>query len=470
MVRTRDDEARRRGDLADGPASGPASGPAEGDAGEPAGEPASEPAGEPAGEPASEPAYLVFADWLQAQGHPWGELIVLQHRAAQAAERGERAALEGAAARLLEDRGAEIVGELPLEGAELTWQLGFVRRARLRTLADKGVVLAGARALLAAHAAHMLERLVLDPRPERFDTTRDWDSSTDNIVDPWPDWDELGPLLHGRVPHLGFGGWPAAAASAYVRMPGFDPLSRWLRTTVRALELTGSGPGGPRQPLELLKLVELDVRYADAGDADLEALASSRLPALERYAVSLGGSSHCILDDVYAPEEYSGGSGGGGEDGEGEGDADADVDVDVLRYPAYYSAEDLENLGVHRVSTHVRAGALRRLLDGIPAGVVDFGMPSSMLSDELLDVIVGHPRIPTLRRLDLSACMIGDQNVAILFEASGALARIGAIDLSRNRLTARFVGQLAAALPNAIIGEQGSGEPDFFMRYVATME
>ena len=429
-----------------------------------------------ASERAGEPAYLVFADWLQAQGHPWGELIVLQHRAAHAAA-GARPALEVAAARLLEDHGAEIVGELPLEGAELSWQLGFVRRARLRTLADASAVLAGARALLTAPASHMLEKLVLDPRPERFDTTRDWSSSADNIVDPWPDWDELGPLLHERVPHLGFGGWPAAAASAYVRMPGFDPISRWLRTTLRALELTGSRPGAPGQRLELLALVELDVRYADAGDADLEALASSRLPALQRYAVSLGGSSHCILDDVYAPEEYRGRGGAedeGGEDvdvdvGEDE-DEDEDVHEDVLRYPAYYSAEDLENLDVHRVSTHVRAGALRRLLDGIPAGVIDFGVPSSMLSDELLDVIVGHPRIPTLRRLDLSACMIGDQNVAILLEGRGALGRIGAIDLSRNRLTARFAGQLAAALPNASIGEQGSGEPDFFMRYVATME
>jgi hypothetical protein len=402
-------------------------------------------------DPAGESAYLVFADWLHVQGHPWGELIVLHHRAAHAATADERAALEGAAALLLEDRGARILGELPREGAALIWHLGFVRRARLRTLADAGTVLACARALLRAPAARMLEELVLDPRPDRFDTTRDWGNSATNIVDPWPDWDELGPLVHERVPRLAFGGWPASAASAYVRMPGFDPISRWLRTTVRALALTGSAPAA-RGALELPALVELDVRYADAGDADLEALAASKLPALERYTVSLGGSSYCILDDVYAPEEYD-------EDNE-----------DQERYPSHYSAEDLENLDFHEVSTHVRAGALRRLLDGLPAKVTDFGMPNSTLSDELLDAIAGHPRIPALRRLDLSACMIGDQNVAILLEASGALARVGAIDLSRNRLSARFMDRIVAALPNAIVGEQGHGEPDFFMRYVATME
>jgi hypothetical protein len=48
--------------------------------------------------------------------------------------------------------------------------------------------------------------------------------------------------------------------------------------------------------------------------------------------------------------------------------------------------------------------------------------------------------------------------------------RIGAIDLSRNRMTARFSSRLPRALPNATLGEQSGTTPDFFMRYVATME
>jgi len=122
------------------------------------------------------------------------------------------------------------------------------------------------------------------------------------------------------------------------------------------------------------------------------------------------------------------------------------------------------------VQTDVRDEALRRLLDALPAGVTDLGVPSSALTDELLDTLVTHPRIATLRRLDLSACAIGDRSAAILLEAAGAIARIGAIDLSRNQLTPRLTGRLAAALPNATLGEQGRAAPDFFMRYVATME
>ncbi|HWU87089.1 MAG TPA: hypothetical protein VN253_07430 [Kofleriaceae bacterium] len=398
-----------------------------------------------------DPAYLVFADWLQSQGHPWGELVILHHRTSIAPTEAERAELERAAELLLAERGAEILGELPRDGADLVWHLGFVRRARLKTPADGGAVLAAARALLAAPAARMIETLVLAPLPDRFDTTRDWDSSPDNIVDPWPDWDDLGPLVHERLAHLGFGGWPATAASAYVRMPSFDAVSRWLRTTLRKLELTGSARDA-RDRLDLPELVELDLRYADASSADLDVIAASKLPALERLSISLGGSSHCILDDVYAPAEYD-------ED-----------DEDQERYPDHYSAADLESMEVHGVSTDVRGEALRRLLDALPPRLSDFGLPSSVLNAELLGTLVRHPRIATLRRLDLSACTISDQTVPILIEARDALARIGAIDLSRNQLTSRFTSRLAAALPNATIGEQGRSEPDFFMRYVATME
>lgn len=400
---------------------------------------------------ADDPAYLVFADWLQAQGHPWGELVVLHHRAAIAPSPDERTALEQAAAHLLEVHARAILGDPPRAEDELIWHLGFVRRARLVTPPEPRDVLAAARSLLASPAARMLETLVLDPRPERFDTTRDWGRSAENIVDPWPGWDALGPLVQERIPHLGFGGWPARAAAAYVRMPSFAALSRWLRTGVRKLELTGSSRQD-RERLKLPGLVELDLRYAEAAADDLEAIAASELPALERLAISLGGSSQCILDDVYEPAEYD-------EDNEGQG-----------RYPAQYTADDLQRLEVHDVEASVRAEALRRLLDALPPRVTDFGVPSSALDGELLQAVVRHPRIPTLRRLDLSGCTLSDREVVILLEAHAALAQVGAIDLSRNRITSQYVGRIAAALPNAIIGEQGQEDPDFFMRYVATME
>lgn len=400
---------------------------------------------------ADDPAYLVFADWLQSQGHPWGELVVLQHRLAKAAPE-ERDTLEGAVAQLLEHHGEDIIGGLPRDADTLDWHLGFVRRAQLVTPAQAEPILAATEALLGAPAARMLEALALAPRVERLDTTRDWGNSAGNIVDPWPDWDELGKLLHERVPRLAFGEGPRPrAAAAYVRMPSFDMISRWLRTTLRSLELTGSAPG-VRAPLELLHATELAVRYAEAGDEDLAALAASKLPVLERLSVALGGSAHCILDDVYAPEEY-----------------DSDNE-DQERYPSHYFAGDLEALEVHEVSSNVGPEALRRFLDAVPPGVTDLGLPSSALNQGLLEVVVAHPRLATLRRLDLSACGLRDLEAEVLRGASGPLGRLASIDLSRNRLSAEGAAHLARVLPNAALAEQGSEDPDFFMRYVATME
>jgi hypothetical protein len=86
-----------------------------------------------------------------------------------------------------------------------------------------------------------------------------------------------------------------------------------------------------------------------------------------------------------------------------------------------------------------------------------------------------HPcRQPAIGRDDTPAtpvrCTLGDQLAPLLLEARTALSQIGAIDLSRNGFGSQVSGRLAAALPNASIGEQGRGAPDFFMRYVATME
>lgn len=397
-----------------------------------------------------DPAYLVFADWLQSRGHPWGELVALQHAAATAPTPRRRDELAAAAEKLLQEHARAILGELPPEQAQLVWHLGFVRSARLVTPATSNTLLAAVRALLRLPVARMLESLILDPRPEQFTTNQDWSSSSENIVDPWPDWDELGPLLHERVPHLGFGGWPAPAAAAYVQMPSFDIISRWLRG-LRRLELTGSWRAR-REILDLPELVDLEVRFADASDAALDALAASKLPALERCVVWLGGSSNCILDDVYPPADRD------------------DDDEDQDRYPPNYSAADLEHLEIHGVRTAISGKTLRGFVDALPPLVTELGLPSSRLSAELIELLVRSPRIATLRRLDLSGSALGDDAARALLGARAALARIGVIDLARNQITSSWTSQLTAALPNVNIGEQGQREPDFFFRYVATME
>src|SRR5205085_3138575 len=80
-------------------------------------------------------AYLVLADWLQTQDHPWGELIVLQHGAATNPKKAS--SLTKQADKLLAKQGERILG--PLANAPHStfgWHLGFLRRAVIGVDAD----------------------------------------------------------------------------------------------------------------------------------------------------------------------------------------------------------------------------------------------------------------------------------------------------------------------------------------------
>lgn len=171
----------------------------------------------------------------------------------------------------------------------------------------------------------------------------------------------------------------------------------------------------------------------------------SQLPSLERLTVSLGGVAHCVLDEIYAHDDDGG-------------------------YPDTFSADDLGNLDVHRVGGgRISNDALRGFLEALPPLLVDLSFTSSVLGEPLLDALAWHPRVAQLRSLDLSACTITDQTVGRLLERAAALARIGVIDLSRNTFSAATRRAITRALPNAVLGES-QWDPDFFMRYVATME
>ncbi|QSQ16321.1 TIGR02996 domain-containing protein [Myxococcus landrumensis] len=67
--------------------------------------------------------YLVYGDWLQAQGDPRGELIALHHARTEASEfihKHQRQLL-----------GDELAGALQSRALELDWELGFIRAARV---------------------------------------------------------------------------------------------------------------------------------------------------------------------------------------------------------------------------------------------------------------------------------------------------------------------------------------------------
>src|SRR5262245_30750194 len=77
--------------------------------------------------------YLVYGDWLQGRGHPWGELIAIQQRLVNAAEGPETDALRALEASLIRTHGELLIGSLSRgDGILLEWRLGFLRGARVQ--------------------------------------------------------------------------------------------------------------------------------------------------------------------------------------------------------------------------------------------------------------------------------------------------------------------------------------------------
>ena len=90
-------------------------------------------------DPDDEDAYLVYADWLQGQGDPRGELITLSAQAAKAPKNAKNRKLKAAADKLFAQHEAHFLGPLAryrktLDGTEtrtMTWRWGFVASLRI---------------------------------------------------------------------------------------------------------------------------------------------------------------------------------------------------------------------------------------------------------------------------------------------------------------------------------------------------
>jgi len=86
-------------------------------------------------------AYLVYADWLQQQGDPRGDFILLCHHAGQQ----HSPAIAEAKDQYLKDWGGELLGDLyePYQRREieLNWRLGFIDRLTIKPGPDAQAIL-----------------------------------------------------------------------------------------------------------------------------------------------------------------------------------------------------------------------------------------------------------------------------------------------------------------------------------------
>ncbi|MBX3245985.1 MAG: hypothetical protein KF901_02245 [Myxococcales bacterium] len=410
------------------------------------------------GDDPSDDALLVFSDWLQTHGHPWGELIALQHAAElgdgsvgdRAPTRGELRAKERAALPAL-------LGEALLGVVDpVSWRSGFLQRAvvssergeRAREAAPRArhdherALAERVEAILSRPVARRLEALVLDALPERFLVH---DVADDNHLYPWPAAIRALERAPRTLKELAFGHGTPVAASAYVRFPDLHALAEVLPDLER-LHVQGSSIGRPPR-FAFPRLRELAVLDAETTPADLDALVAAELPQLERLVLSLGGLAYCAVEDV---------------------ELDGEVDDPATGYDAE-ALDPIRGLANNPrlAPRHVRAF----LAADWPPSLVHLGLRNAELGEEMLRVVAGGRLIGSLRTLDLSDGTLRDDAVATLVQLAPRLRHLERLDLRGNLLGPEAAQVVATQLPNADVAAQRDDSlPAYVYRYVAVME
>lgn len=397
-------------------------------------------------------AHLVFGDWLQSVGHPWGTLIALHHAIATAPNATKRGELEKEERALLQSAGASILGELATAArpTRFAWSYGFVKEAIIGSPPEKVVLGERLRELFARPAGRKLEKLTLHCQPARFTPHSDWDMSMDDVIAPWDDAIDALANAPATLGHVAFGDPPPTAASAYVAAPDFAKLSAAMPKLER-LEVQGKGDA-KLDTLAFPEMKELVLRLAHVENHDLDGLTKAKLPKIERLTIWVGGMSYCTLDDIY--------------------EADWDADEDESRYPASYPATDLERMEVYDTNTDVTPAAIRAFLDASwPSTLEHLGLGSLDTSADFLRQIAEGGLTAKLKSLDLSGGTLNDAMAQTLVDLRDRFAHLESLDLSRNVLTKAGIDAIQKALPKARCDKQRTENvPELIFRYVATME
>ncbi len=234
--------------------------------------------------PDDERVRLAYADWLQQQGNPRGELAMVQYLLAQkklpVAKRSHPAPI-GARAEL-EKRERELFDKheaLALESeAELTWRVGFVEAAsfELQYVSELEEEL---QTLFAHPSARLLRTL-------SFQT--DYDDALDDAVDLLTQL-EVPPSVRSFVLHVGELQWPD---------PDFPPEGDWPTVSrlpelfeafprMEALRVRGGLPNRLAFPKSLRSLA---VETTELRPSHLESLLRTPRPALTSFELWFGKS------------------------------------------------------------------------------------------------------------------------------------------------------------------------------------
>jgi len=338
--------------------------------------------------------YAVYADWLQDQGDPRGELISLQ----LTAETKRDAKLAKAAAAKLEGNAGYFLGPLAdhtktYDGTgddAFTWRFGFIHAAKLshNQYSDDG---------FEGSMAEVLETLLRHPSG-RFLTELVFGFNNDPNEDPL---DDLIGILARKAPatirklHFGDFEYPDETEMSWYHVGNLGKL--W-KAVPHLQALIVQGGEFELGTIELPELVRAEFRTGGLSAASAKAIAKAMWPRIEH------------LEVWYGEDEYGG-------------------TAKVADAAALLDRTDLPRL-------------------------TSLGIKNTSFTDELCGVLARGRLLPQLTRLDLSMGIMTDAGAQLLAAHKDAFTHLAVLDVSDNYLTKAGIAALKGLAKSVVTTRQ----------------
>ena len=247
-------------------------------------------------DPDNPAGYLVYGDWLQTLGHPWGELIAVQHALERDPGRAAPGALRAIEAGYFDRYRRRLLGDLALRSqVKITFRLGFIAGARVDDSREFGALAIEdlVRTLQDLPAARFLSDLSVGPFT--IPPGGDYGVPIARHTSPTRDYGPLIKLLTSRrVPRalrrlslgtsalhdnssVGTGGWPSLGQVE--ALSGAFPKLEELTLQTSGIHLDG---------IHLPDLRRFELRSAELPQAAIRAIVAAQWPKLSTLVLWLG--------------------------------------------------------------------------------------------------------------------------------------------------------------------------------------
>ncbi len=343
-------------------------------------------------------AYLVYADWLQSQGDPRGELIALQHAASQASG-AEATELKKKANALIKKHQSLLYGELvdavKEEELKAEWHLGFIRSARVGqkdydSERDIGEL---TQELLALPSARFIRGLTIGMAS--FDGENEYGDVISAIA-------KAGGSKTLQDLFIGDFEYPDDTEISWTHLTDVSPALKVL-PNLRTLRLRGGDLA--LGDIDLPELREFTVETGGLFLNAIKSIASAKWPKLEKLEIWFGS-------DNYGAE-------GGVED-------------------------------------------IQPILDGqgLP-NLKHLGLRNSEFTDALAQALPSAVVLPRLEKLDISMGTLSNEGAKALADNAAAFAHLKQLDVSENILEDEGQSLISKAIPHANVGNQREFDEDY---------